>query len=157
MNTIQKAAFVASIGALALSASVAHAAVDAAKAAALGQTLTPVGAEKAGNAAGTIPAWDGGITRPPANYRNGMFHPDPFAADRPKFQITRANVAQYGDNLTAGQKALFQRYPTFRMDVYPTRRSASFPQRTYDFTRRNATNCRLVADGEGVQNCAEGF
>jgi hypothetical protein len=30
----------------------------------LGKTLTPVGAERAGNAAGTIPAWDGGITKP---------------------------------------------------------------------------------------------
>lgn len=157
MKLKSRAALAATFGALALSASVAMAAVDAGKAAQLGQTLTPTGAEKAGNAAGTIPAWEGGITRPPAGYRNGMFHPDPFAADRPKFQISRANVAQYGANLTPGQKAMFARYPTFRMDVYPTRRSASFPQRTYDFTRTNATKCQLVANGEGVQNCAEGL
>ncbi len=52
---------------------------------------------------------------------------------------------------------MFAKYPTFRMDVYPTRRSASFPQRTYEFTKRNATSCKLVANGEGIQGCAEGF
>ena len=29
----------------------------------LGKDLTPVGAERAGNADGTIPAWDGGLTQ----------------------------------------------------------------------------------------------
>ena len=52
---------------------------------------------------------------------------------------------------------MFARYPTFRMDIYPTRRSASFPQRVYDYTRRNATSCELIANGEGIRNCAEGF
>jgi hypothetical protein len=31
-------------------------------------TLTPLGAERAGNAAGTIPAWTGGFNTPPANW-----------------------------------------------------------------------------------------
>src|SRR5690606_33143759 len=97
-----------------------------------GNQLTPVGAEKAGNAAGTIPAWEGGITTPPAGYTVGDFHPDPFAADRPLFSITPANYREHADKLTAGQQAMFERYPTFRMDIYPSRRSASFPQRTYD-------------------------
>lgn len=157
MNTIHKTALAVTVGALALAAGAVSATVDATRAAELGRSLTPVGAERAGNAAGTIPAWEGGITRPPANFRIGMFHPDPFAADRPKFSITRANLAQHRANMSPGQIAMFERYPTFRMDVYPTRRSASFPQRIYDFTRRNATQCRLVAEGEGVQNCAEGF
>jgi cell division septation protein DedD len=40
--------------------------------------LTPLGAERAGNAAGTIPAWDGGLTKPPAGYvpqADGAFTP----------------------------------------------------------------------------------
>ena len=41
----------------------------------LGKDLTPFGAIKGGNASGSIPAWSGGITRPPANYRPGMHHP----------------------------------------------------------------------------------
>mgnify|MGYP000712265903 CR=1 FL=1 len=32
---------------------------------------------------------------------------------------------------------MFAKYKTYRMDVYPTRRSSSFPQRTYDFTKKN--------------------
>jgi len=55
----------ATLGALAISAS-AFAQLAPADLAKLGTTLTPMGAEKAGNAAGTIPAWDGGITKVPA-------------------------------------------------------------------------------------------
>ena len=58
------------------------AAITADQAARLGQDLTPMGGEKAGNASGTIPAWEGGITTPPAGYQKGMHHPDPFAADK---------------------------------------------------------------------------
>ena len=44
----------------------AMAAVSADEAARIGKDLTPLGGEKAGNKEGTIPAWDGGITKPPA-------------------------------------------------------------------------------------------
>ncbi|HSX65601.1 MAG TPA: hypothetical protein VLF15_12785, partial [Pseudoxanthomonas sp.] len=40
----------------------AHAAVSAEQANALKDTLTPLGAEKAGNSDGSIPAWTGGLT-----------------------------------------------------------------------------------------------
>ena len=54
------------IGTLALvsATSAALAEITADEAARLGQDLTPVGAGLAGNAAGTIPAWTGGITEP---------------------------------------------------------------------------------------------
>src|SRR5690349_7855193 len=148
MKSNKKHALTIMVSAAVLATGMAQAAVSAQEAAKLGTTLTPVGAEKAGNAAGTIPAWEGGIVRPPAGFRVGTFHLDPFAADKPLYSVTRANQATYANVLTAGQKAMFAKYPTFRMDVYPTRRSASFPQRTYEFSKRNATQCRLVADGE---------
>lgn len=134
----------------------AGAAVSPEQAARLGRDLTPVGAERAGNADGTIPEWTG-ITSPPAGYRLGMHHPDPFAADRVLFVIDRSNYKQYQDRLSPGQIAMFERYETYKMPVYPTRRSASFPERTYEFTKRNATTARLVADGDGVEGAAEGF
>ena len=144
--------------ALACMAAPAAAQVSAAEAAKLGGELTPMGSEKAGNAAGTIPAWEGGITRPPAGFRVGMHHPDPFAADQPVLTITGQNFRDHRDKLTAGAIALFEKYPdTYKMMVYPTRRSASFPERSYEYTKRNATTCRLVANGEGVENCAEGL
>ena len=71
-----------------------HAAVKPAEAARLGADLTPLGAETAGNAEGTIPAWNGGILTPPAGYKVGDHHQDPFAADKPLYTITPSNVGQ---------------------------------------------------------------
>lgn len=142
---------------LALGAGPAMAAVSAEQAARLGKELTAVGATAAGNAEGTIPAWEGGITTPPAGYSQGMFHPDPFASDTVKFSITPDNYREHADKLTEGQKAMFARYPTFRMDIYPTRRSASFPQRTYEYTIKNATTAKLTDDQDGVLDAAEGI
>lgn len=132
------------------------AAVPQAEADRLGNDLTPMGAEKAGNG-GAIPAWDGGIVSPPAGYSRGQVHPDPFADDGVEFTITRDNANDYADQLTPGQKAMFERYGTFKMNVYPTRRSAAFPERVYEMTKRNATTARLVAGGDGVTDAAEGI
>ena len=157
MKMIKKTALATFATAAILSAGVAQANTTSAKAAQLGNTLTPMGSEKAGNADGTIPAWDGGITRPPAGYRAGRDHIDPYAGEKPLFTINAGNMGQYAAKLGAGQKAMLTKYKTFRMDVYPTHRSASFPARTYEYTKKNATQCKLIADGEGIQNCAEGF
>jgi hypothetical protein len=116
-----------------------------------GQSLTPFGAERAGNKEGTIPAWTGGITEPPAGYTVGMHHPDPFPDDRPLFTITVENMAQYTDKLTAGHQALLKQYPqSYRLPVYPTRRSASAPAGIYEETKANATRARLAPGGNGV-------
>lgn len=130
-----------------LSASAALSAADAAR---LGNDLTPLGGEKAGNAAGTIPAWDGGITQPPAGYTPGMHHPDPFAGDSVLFTITGDNADQYADKLSAGHLALLKTYPSYKMPVYPTHRSASNPQRIYDATKANATTAALTSGGNGI-------
>jgi hypothetical protein len=123
----------------------------------LGHDLTPLGAKRAGNAAGTIPAWDGGITTPPSGYAVGDHHPDPFADDRPLFTVTAANLDQYRDQLSAGHIALLEAYDTYRLPVYPTRRSASAPQRIYDATRAIAGTARLVNDGAGVEGAIRGI
>lgn len=133
--------------AFALSASAAISAADAAR---LGNDLTPLGGEKAGNADGSIPAWTGGITQPPAGYTPGMHHPDPFAGDSVLFTITAENADQYADKLSAGHLALLKAYPSYKMPVYPTRRSVSNPQRIYDATKANATTAQLTAGGNGI-------
>ena len=138
--------------ALALSACAgqALAAVSAQQAQQLKTTLTPLGAERAGNAAGTIPAWDGGITQAPKGYEPGKHHIDPFAADKPLFTITKANLEQYKGQLTVGQIALFNSYPdSFQMPVYPSRRSGAAPQWVYDNTFKNATSATLLEGGNG--------
>lgn len=119
---------------------------------------TPVGAQKSGNSAGTIPAWTGGITTPPAGYKKGDHHPDPFADDKVLFTIDASNYSKYAENLSVGQKAMFDKYPdTYKMNVYQTRRSASFPQRIYEKTIENGKTGKLTGGGEGVENVAEGF
>jgi hypothetical protein len=140
-------------GAIALAFSLPALAQSAAD---LGKTLTPMGAIKAGNADGTIPEWTGGITKPPANWQPGTIEVDPFPEDKVKFTITAANMAQYEDKLPEGLKALLKRYPTYKMNVYPTRRSASYPDRIYKETIANATRAKLVDGGNGVEGAKEG-
>ena len=140
-----------------LCASGVQAKISAQEAARLGKDLTPIGAEKAGNAAGTIPAWTGGITQPPANYKPGDHHPDPFADDKVLFKINKANMAQYADHLTEGHKALLAADENYFLNVYPTHRSASFPQRIYDATKRISQTATLTEDGNGILNAGEGL
>lgn len=138
--------------ALTLLAGNALAAVSAQEAARLGSSLTPVGAEKAGNAAGSIPAWDGGLPVDAGRADARGFLGDPYAGDAVLFTITAQNVEQYRQNLTPGQLAMFRRYPdSFRMPVYPSRRSASLPAEVYAATARNATRTRLVDGGNGLE------
>jgi len=113
-------------------------------------TLTPFGAERAGNAAGTIPAWTGGYTTVPAGYVSGQPRPDPFADDKVLFSITADNAAQYADRLPQGAIEMLKRYPTYRIDVYPTRRSHAMPQYVYDNIALNVTRAQLSADGTAV-------
>jgi hypothetical protein len=131
--------------------------LSAADVAKLGTTLTPIGAERAGNAAGTIPAWDGGITKALPGYQPGQHYVDPFAADKPLFTIDGGNADKYRDQLSPGQLAMLKKYPTYKMVVYPTRRSAAFPQCHYDETKDCATKAKLVSGGNGVVGCTGGI
>ncbi|MDM7860877.1 DUF1329 domain-containing protein [Alteromonas sp. ASW11-36] len=155
---IKKLGIVAAALTIALSSHTALAKVSADEAAKLGDSLTPLGAEKAGNADGSIPAWTGGITEIPAGFQPGGFHVDPFPDDKPLFEITAANYQQYAAFLSEGQKKMFQTYPdTYRMPVYQTRRSASNPQAIYDATLANATRAELLDGGNGLKGAAIGI
>ena len=125
----------------------------------LGQDLTPLGAPKAGNAEGTIPAWDGGLTEAPAAWQGpGNRYIEAFPDDEPKFVITADNMDQYREHLTPGQIALFEKWPeTYKMPVYETRRTVAKPQWVYDKIRDNAVTGELVHDGEGVAGATGGI
>lgn len=114
------------------------------EAAQLGKTLTPFGAEKAGNKDGTIPAWDGGLTRPVAGFKaGGRRDQDPYAGEKPLYSITAKNMDQYADKLTDGTKAMLKKHASYRIDVYPTHRTAAAPQWVYENTAKNATAAKL--------------
>jgi hypothetical protein len=129
----------------------ANAKVSAQEAEQLKTTLTPMGAEKAGNADGTIPAWEGGITTVPEGFVKGGKRGDLFPEDKVQFKITAQNMDQYADKLTEGTKALLKKNPdTFYINVYQTRRTSSAPQWVYDEVYKNAT--RSYVDGYDVKD-----
>lgn len=122
----------------------AHAAVTPEEAAKLKTELTPFGAEKAGNKDGSIPAWTGGYSTPIPGDKPGGRRGDPFKDDKPLYSVTAKNVDQHAGKLSDGVKALLKKYPdSFRLDVYPTRRTAVAPQWVYDNTAKNALRAKL--------------
>jgi hypothetical protein len=104
-------------------AATASAKITAEQAAALGgDALTPMGAEVKGNADGSIPAWSGAMRGVPEGLKYagpGDIYPDPYAAEKPAFTITAANMATYADKLSEGQKAMLKKYDTNKINVYP--------------------------------------
>jgi len=153
----RRAATIAAMWALAAYCQQAQAGVSAQEAARLRGELTPVGAERAGNREGTIPAWDGGYTTRWPGYESGQRRPDPFAEDSPLFRITAANMEQYADRLSDGVKELLRRFPDYRLDVYPTHRTAAAPQWVHDNTFANATRARATNGGLTVEGAFGGI
>lgn len=110
---------------------------------------TPFGAERAANADGSIPAWSGGFTRTQAPEQG--FAENPYAQEKPLITITAENLQRYADQLTPGQLAMFANYPTsYRMQIYPSRRSAAAPDWVYAGTQANLQSAHLVNDGAGI-------
>jgi hypothetical protein len=145
------------LAAAVLGGAAAQAAVTQEEAARLKSDLTPVGAEKAANQAGTIPAWDGGLTQAPPCFQPGKRYCDPFAEDKPQFTITPQNLQQYQAGLTPGQIAMFRKYPSYKMNVYASRRTAASPDWVYAATYKNALNAELGGNGEAVKGAVTGI
>ena len=128
----------------------AQAQITADQAARLGKDLTPLGGEMAGNADGSIPAYTGGLAQPPAGWSADKGYADPFASEKPLFTITAANLAQYKDKVTPGMQALLAKYPSFRMPVYQTHRTAMVPAGIAAKVKQEAVNVQL--NGFGLSN-----
>ncbi|WP_323146536.1 DUF1329 domain-containing protein [Pseudomonas marginalis] len=124
----------------------------------IGTTLTEFGATIAGNSDGSIPAYDPAkaLTKPPAGYKpinaaGGFPYIDPYANEKPLFSITSKNMAQYADKIDDGNKALLSRYPDYRIDVYPTHRSAPpLPKFAHDNTVNNIAKPHTEGDNTGL-------
>ena len=127
------------------------------KASDLGGLLTPLGAIKAGSTDGSIPRWQGGISKPIDGYKQGDHHPDPFAGEKILFSISAINVEKYASRLSPGQIAMLKQYPELKLNVYPTHRSAAAPKRFYDETIKNVSRAKLVDNGNGVDGTAAGI
>jgi len=127
--------------------------VSADEAAKLGTSLTPMGAEVAGNAAGTIPKWEGGLNSKNTTKSKDSGRPaNPFPDEKALFVITNANLSEYTSNLSEGQIAMFKKYPDYKMPVYKTKRTAAFPDSIYKTVKTNATSAELMDGGNGLKN-----
>ena len=108
-------------------------------------TLTPLGAERAGNADGSIPAWTGGVTAPPVPPTTDI-NARMFEDEKPLFTVDSSNLAQYADLLTPGTQLLITKFG-MHINVYQTHRTAAAPQWLYDNTAKNATRSVLEPAG----------
>lgn len=138
--------------------------VDAEEAAKLGTELTPLGAEVKGIPADeaphglAIPAWDGGLTKKHKKFKKNRPPLDPFPDEKPLFVITGENYKDYEDILTEGHQKLFETFPkSYKMPVYPTHRTAAFPEKLYKDTIANATRVELTNEGNGFEGTAHGY
>lgn len=157
-NTLKKSGVLTLAAAVAIASTFANAKISVEEAQRLGKDLTPMGAVKAGNKDGSIPEWTGGITKVPDGYKPGDHHIDPYPNDKVEYVITAKNLADYKTLLTPGQLKLFATYPnTFKMNVYQTRRSASYPEHVYQAVKDNSTQAVLVEGGNGIKNAAVGI
>ena len=120
--------------------------------------LSFFGAQLSGNAEGSIPPWQGGIVTPPAHYKPGDWHPDPFASDAPLLTIDQSNAAQYRNKLSAGHQAMLARYPeSYRLRIFPSRRSVSYPTEIAEQTLKYQGQARVVDDGAGIAGIVRGI
>ena len=116
----------------------------------LGKDLTPVGAERAGNADGSIPPWDGGLAKAPAGFNPAKGYANPFAAEKPLYVITAANLQQYQSLLAPGQIEMLKRYPDYKMKVYASHRTAALSAQEYEAIKSEAHDIKTVGAGMGV-------
>lgn len=150
----------AAMAANVLATATASAQVSPEEAAKLGNELTCVGAEKAGNAAGTIPPYTGKYLGEVPGWNHVKYSGgqpvDPYADEKPILVITAQNMSQYEDKLTDGQKALLKRYPTtYKMNIYPGHRDFRYPDYVCRRAMSNALNAKLVDDGMGVEGLGQ--
>ncbi|RQR22051.1 DUF1329 domain-containing protein [Burkholderia sp. Bp9143] len=121
-----------------------------------GDKLTAFGAEKAGNKEGTIPPYTGTGVHAPASYdwKDPGQRPSPYD-DKRLYTITAQNYTQYTDKLD-GLTELFNRYPAFQMQVYPSHRDIVFPAYVQANSIKNATSCKAVRDELVLGGCYGG-
>jgi hypothetical protein len=108
-------------------------------------TLTPLGATRAGNADGSIPAWTGGLVSAPLP-PNQPVETRLFEDEQPLYTIDASNMEQYADLLTPATQFQIKNYGK-SLKVYQTHRTAAAPQYVYDNTAKNVTRAQLDPRG----------
>ena len=137
-----------------LATSTVLAAVSPEQAAELGKSLTPTGAEVAGNADGSIPPWNPQGTPVPAGFVPGSDnYINAYPDEEPLYTIDGSNWKEHAEELTAGTQALFEKLggDGFKMHVYPSHRGTIRPDWYYANSVKNATGATLIEDGQKIE------
>ena len=132
----------------------ASAAVTPEEADHLGKDLTPFGAIKAGNADGTISAWEGDQSSVLPGWEFGKVRSQYFKYkdEKPLFSIDASNVDKYKDHLTDGQITALKQVKGYRMDVYPTHRTCAITPIHAERSKANALEAKIGADGWSLEH-----
>ena len=85
--------------------------------------LTYIGALKEGGSNGLVPKWSGGLTSPPENWSPEIGLVDPFSDDIVIDVIDHTMISKYADFLSLGLKKLLKQNHSFKIYLYPSRRS----------------------------------
>ncbi|MFZ3289360.1 MAG: DUF1329 domain-containing protein [Telluria sp.] len=134
----------------------AHAAPSAAELEKLGKELTPVGAERAGNKDGSIPAWGGATAKPQGNWSWGKNRGDYWKhkGEKSTLSIDASNVDRFADKLSPGQLAMVKQVKGYKMNVFPTQRDCSYPDFVLSNTATGAVKSKIAADGWSLEEAA---
>lgn len=124
----------------------------------LGKGLTDTGATAAGNDKGVaahkgVSRWEKNM---PKGYKSGAIYPAPFKKDKAVLTITQKNMAKYDDMLSEGHKALMAKYPSYKMNIYPSHRPADYHPKIDKATAKNAKTGKLKGT-DGVSGVKLGF
>lgn len=137
----------------------AYAMATADEIAQIGSKYTCTGAEKAGTASGVAEftgKYLGAMPGMIPNAEAGEHQTDPYAHEKPIVTITVENMAGYTDRLSAGQKAMFRKYPGFRMNVYPAHRDFRYDDSICRAALVNAQHAELGEKGLKVNDAVRG-
>ncbi len=110
-----------------------------------------IGADPTASADGTVPEWSGGLVQQSTNERG--HHDELYADEKPLFIIDINNYLQHKERLSPGQIALLTNYPdSFRIPVYQSHRTTSFPDWFYQNMENIQNPPTLTDGGNGINN-----
>ena len=118
----------------------------------LGQDLTGVGAEKAGNKDGSIPEFSG-MNQPLPGWSAGKLREEfwKYKSEKALFTIDATNVDKYADKLTEGQVRMLKQVKGYSMPVYPTHRECGFPEAVVANTKDGAGKAAIGKNGWSLE------
>jgi hypothetical protein len=91
-----------------------------------------------------------GVKPRPGFDPNDGHRQSPFNDEKSLFTSTAQNAAQYVERLTDGSNEMLKKYPSYRMDVYPSHRSMLHLKYLLDNSLKNATSCKTTDNGLGL-------